>query len=295
MWPWSRTPASPAPREACSFCRRPAAELRRLTATAQVSICEACAAAAVGALAAPGGTGGTPDLAIVRETLRATLARLGPDAPFAVSGPLVRAAAALATTRAERHNLALEALRLRNPDAALVLLDVPDATPTMLANAAACWVQLGRADHAVARLQAVEVAALPPIDRAHHATNLAAALLERGAPDDEVAPLLELAEHELAAAGEDPHVAAWRGCVEDSRGDLALRRGEARTALLHYRRALARRGEVTGTSRRVGDALSHLGDAAGAREAWQAALAAAHPEGSEATVLRQRLGVPGAN
>jgi predicted negative regulator of RcsB-dependent stress response len=291
MWPWSRAPASPPPTQACSFCQRPAADLRRLTATPRVSICEACAAAAVGALAVPGAPGGAPDLAVVRAALHAALVRLDPSAPFAVSGALLRAAAPLATTLAERHNLSLEGLRLRNPDATLVLLDVPDATPTMLINAAACWVQLGRADHAVTRLRSVDSAALPPLDRAHHATNLAAALLATGAPDDEVAPLLDVALRELEAVPDDPHAAPWRRAVENSRGDLALRRGEARAALLHYRRAAAHVGEVTGTSRRIGDALALLGDTAAARDAWRAAIAAAHPDGPEAALLGQRLGV----
>jgi hypothetical protein len=138
-----------------------------LLAGERASICDGCVAFAVAQLddptVTPSGVG-TPAL---RASIHEVLSRMSADTPFAQAGPVLAAAAALAKSMAERHNLSLEAIRVRNPHAALILLDVPDATPTMVMNASTYWIAPGEPARAVERLRALAAGTLNNVDEAH--------------------------------------------------------------------------------------------------------------------------------
>ncbi len=167
----------------------------------------------------------------------------------------------------------------------------PGATPTMVLNAASYWIGQGDAAKAAERVRAIDITALPVVDQAHRHLNLASALLSCGGDEAGIEALLVAAEAALDEAASDPYATAWRVCVHNSRGDLALRRGDAAGALQHFQAALAGGASYdAATHRRVGDAMHAMQDDDGARQAWTSALAAAHPDTPLAAQLRARLG-----
>lgn len=296
-WPFSRRPA-PSRAEvesSCAFCGRSRADVRILVAGPKASICDACLEYAVAAADVPDYAARAQPFPVVAGSLREILKALPLDTPHAVSTPVLAAATALASTNAERESLSLEAFRLRNPPAALALLDVPGATTAMTLNAAPSWISAGRAKHALDRLRAIDPEPLGAQDRVQLALNQVAALLELRPVDEAlVERMIADAKAGLAAAGDEPWALSWRVCVDNDHGDLALLRGDPAAAERCYRAALARGAEQDPfTWRRLGDALAGLGRAPEARAAWQAGLEQAHPDTPIAERLRERIASAG--
>lgn len=291
MWPWSPRPPTKAEIQAsCAFCGKPSAELWRLIAGERAAICDGCAARSVAIADNQDVTTRPEPFPTLKAGVLEAIRWLPPDAPHRVSTPVLHAAEALASSNAERQRLAEEAFRLRNHAAALRLLDVPDATPMMVFNAAVAWISMGLTDTAVQRLRAVDTSGLELVDRAQHRLNLAAALLLVPPVDlPAVEGVLEEAEAFLAADASDPNGSRWRVCVEDSRGDVALLRGDVVEAERRFRAALVLAPESPATWRRLGDALLAGGRAAEARDAWLRGVPFEHPEAPEAGRLRVRL------
>jgi tetratricopeptide (TPR) repeat protein len=291
MWPWSPRPPTKAEIEAaCAFCGKGRAEVWRLIAGERSAICDACVAQSI-AIADSYDEGRPEPFPTLKAGVLDAIRSLQADVPHRVSTPVLYAAEALASSMAERYNLAIEAFRLSNHAAALRLLDVPDATPTMVFNAAVAWIATGRAATALERLNAVDTAALKPVDRAQHRLNLAAALLLEPPVDlGEVEGVLDEAEALLAASAADPHAVSWRVCIENDRGDIALLRGDLGEAERRFRAALdGGAAEDPATWRRLGDAVAAGGRTAEARDAWRRGLSLVHPEAPEAGRLRARL------
>lgn len=291
MWPWSPRPPTKAEIQAgCAFCGKRSAEIWRLIAGERAAICDACVALSV-AIADNQDVATRPEpFPTLKAGVLEIIRSLPADAPHRVSTPVLHAAEALASSNAERHSLGEQAFRLSNHAAALRLLDVPDATPTMVFNAAVAWISMGQAGTALVRLRAVDTSDLEPIDRAHHRLNLAAALL-LVPPVDLLAVEGVIAEAEvfLAADASDPNARRWRVCVEDSRGDIALLRGDFMEAERRFRAALVHAAEDPATWRRLGDAPVAGGRAAEAQDAWLRGVSFVHPEAPEAGRLRTRL------
>lgn len=294
-WPWSRPVAKqPTPAEveaACAFCGKPRADVRLLIAGPRAAICDACVSFAVAAADCPEHASRAEPFPALKAAVREVIVALPSESRHGVSSPLLAAAEALATTPAERHNLSLEAFRMRNSPAALRLLDVPDATPTMILNAATCWLSAGRPGESLVRLRAMDTSQLKPVDQAQHRLNLAAALLAIEPVDvAEVEAVLTEAEGLLASAAEDKYARSWQVCAENSRGDIAMLQGDWALAESRYRAALAGgAGEDAFTWRRLGDVLRRVGRLDEAQEAWERALAMAHPDTSIAADLRERI------
>lgn len=291
MWPFSRptTPARPDPTEACSFCRRPRAQVANLVAGDVASICDDCIVQSVEILGAVEREPPSVAPVVLRVVLK-ELAALPDLAPYAASGPLLGAAAALASTPADVNAVVAQAARLRHGAPVLTMLDRPDATPTMKANAASFLISAGRPARARELLLGVDAAALPAEDRAQRAINLASALLAEGAPVEEAEPWLAEADRALAETTDPRYAPAWAMCVHQSRGDVALRRGDALTARSFYERALSG-PQAQGPDQRwrLGDALYALGEREAARVEWRTALEARHPEEWVAAEIRRRL------
>lgn len=292
MWPWSRpaAPALPDPKEACTFCKRPRAQVAQLVAGDVASICDECVLLSVRVLmldVPPEDARGSPFLHRLAFDVAASLPE---DTRNELSGPWLEAATRLAASPLDRAKVGREASRLSHARAAADALVGPGSTPTMLANAVAFLILLGEAERALALLRAVDPAPLAPEDRAHRSINLASAALATGAPEGEVEQLLAQAEQELRAAEGSRLAAAWWACIDTSRGELAMRRGDPALALTCYERAFTR-PEHPGPSERwhIGDALFALGRPAEARAAWTEALAALHPDHPRAEKLHRRL------
>ena len=294
MWPWSRpaAPALPDPKEACTFCKRPRAQVAQLVAGDVASICDECVLLSVRVLTAvsdqaPERPKGPPFLF---RLLLDALGSLPEDTRNEVSGPWLAAATRLADSPMSRARVGAEAARLGHARAAATALVGPGSTPTMLANAAGFLVTLGEGARARALLEAVDPTPLAAEDRAQRAINLASAALAVEAAAEEVERFLGEAERQLHLAEGSPLVAAWWACVDLSRGDLALRRGDAVAARACYERALTRPEQHGGAERwRLGEALWALGEQEAARAAWREALAALHPDHPRAEKLRHRL------
>lgn len=294
MWPWSRpaAPALPDPKEACTFCKRPRAQVAQLVAGDVASICDECVLLSVRVLTAvsdqaPERPKGPPFLFRV---LLDALGSFPEDTPNGMSGPFLEAATQLADGPRSRARVGEQAARLCHVRAAANALVGPGSTPTMLANAAGFLVTLGEGARARALLEAVDPTPLAAEDRAQRAINLASAALAAEAAPDEVERFLDEAERQLHAAEGSPFVPAWWACVDLSRGDLALRRGDAPAARACYERALSRPEQHGAAERwRLGEALWALGDHEAARTAWRESLAATHPDHPRAEKLRRRL------
>jgi hypothetical protein len=264
---------------ACTLCATPRAQTSRLIEGISGYVCDACVFVSVGVLSG--------DEASARhaacESLAAVLAALPEQAPRAVVEPLLEAMLRLAQDAAGAEKVFVQAAtRGEQALAHRALTSIPEKErcTRVLMNLAATCIELERFDEAARAVEAGRAKAdeddLLFLDchdamlAAHTGRAVAAERLDelvararRAANDELVSEALHASARHRAALGDTPAALAAVDLA------LALRRS---SGLLLLR----------------GDLLAER-DAAGAREAWEACLAVAHPEGLDARRARERM------
>jgi tetratricopeptide (TPR) repeat protein len=294
-----RTAATPDEHLACVLCDRNHRQVRQLIAGRSGAVCSDCIRQSLEVL-----EGRSPDpLEIAREAVDRSLDALPQGARFAMSGPVVRAALALAegdptTTR----RIAQQAQRIGNPEAALDALQLlPEGELTNAERVAlsASYSSLGDYERGLAVLEGVR--GDDPNDLVLVVINRAAALLgiarsQGGAPDEAQLERELLRAKELLVASfpaDDPRHGAYLPPLETNLAEIAIRSGRAAEALTLLRRMEKVNGGLSATARWfLGDALAALGEEKKAREEWERALASAHPDSRTAAELRDILAAP---
>jgi tetratricopeptide (TPR) repeat protein len=245
-------------------------------------------------------------LEIAREAVDRCLEALPEGARFATSGPVVRAALALADRDVRLiRRIAEHAQRIGNPEAAREALQrLPEAQLTNgeRIGLSAAYSSLGDFERGLAALDKIKGGA--PNDLVLVVINRAAALLgiarsQGGAPDEAQIERDLLRAKEMLAASfppDDPRHAAYLPPLETNLAEIAIRSGRAGEALALLRRVEKANGGLSATARWfLGDALAALGDHRKAREEWERALASAHPDSRTAAQLRDVLAAPPAS
>lgn len=289
LWDVFRRPAPAQPEPVvvqCALCGRPRGVLRLLMEGEQGAVCVGCAAHLFASYL---DCDGAPVLIELAEHLPATT-------PLARSRPLSRAALAWADGEHEIRRIMHAALRLHDFESTTHAFErlrpASRSAADHLNLSYAAWLVADRS-RALAHVASAEQCAPRSDERALIHLNRASCLLI-GEPTHE-----ELARAEIdcdragemfeAMSAEDTRRADHLACVEGTRAEIALHRGDPRKALRILDLAEARTGS---DYRRIlrGDALAALGNESHARAEWATVLATAQPPDSErARAIRARL------
>jgi hypothetical protein len=278
----------------CSLCSQAQADVDRLVqGEGGGAVCSSCVAEAVVVLDGGGGFG------LMLSALGRMLSALDEHAPFAHSGPLLRAALALAQDDAAMlRNIGGMAFRLSQFE---IGIDAWSLIPDDAATADDRFQQLfglhraPRYEDGSRLLEQIEPARLCERHLAlYRIHKVGFRLAARAAVDGAEMRALMKGLEEVEAIHRSADAEAWaeiQAPLALARARCALGAGRPAEAVRLLEAAARAHNGSLGSSylRLLGDAKSAASDPAGARSAWSAALAVAHPESADAAEARARL------